>query len=222
MRFPGLKRILFFSCCFCAHGAEPAEVAPAPLMAARYDTMIKKSPFAPATAAATPPPAAPSFTTNYYISGIARIGDTDFVTVVSRSDQSRFSLAPGESGPEAITVSKVEWSDDLGKSKVTMKKGGEVGVVEFDQAATQKGVAVAPPPVPGAQNRPNIPMPPQPGNNGGQHFPGQNGPNRQRAGYPQGTPATAAGYPQAVQPPPGSTPFDTRRRIRIINSKPPQ
>lgn len=208
--------------------ASETSVEPVPFPAARYRTMIKQSPFAPATPATTPAPVA-SFATNYYVSGVAKIGSKDFVTVATRDGASRFSLMPGELGPDGVTIEKVEWSDELGKSKVQMKKGAEVGVVEFDQAALQK----PPPPAPVAQIAPQpVGIQPPQGRGGErrnwqqqqpQPAQPQNGAPAQRPGrsvYPQMPQVQPqpqqAGQPNSAAPQPG----ESRRRIRIINSRP--
>ena len=187
--------------------AESSAVIPTPLPSERYQTLIKKSPFAPATAGAAPAAVA-GFATNYYVSGVAKIGDRDFVTIASRDGQSRFSLSPGDpEGPDGITVTKIQWSDQLGKSKVTMKKGSEVGVAEFDQAALQKPpVPQGVPPQIQRTGLPGMTQVPQ-GQAGGSNAP-------QTMGVPQ--------IPRPGQPalPTTPQPGETRRRIRIINSAP--
>lgn len=225
-----------------AHGAPFA--APTPIPAARYDGMIKKSPFAPATAATPPPPSAPGFAANLYVTGVARIGNRNFVTVLSRDQQSRFSLLEGEKSPEGIEVSKVEWSDEVGKTRVHLKKGKETGVLEFDQALLQKGVAgatAAAGGMPGAAGMMTGGGPAQPGVNPGQpgiitgsNRPAGAGMRRQPAmprtapapvppQVPVPMPAPAAGNVGGpAVPGPASAQREPRRRIRIINSQPQQ
>jgi hypothetical protein len=201
---------------------------PVSLPAERYQQMIKQSPFAPATAV-TAPVANAGFAASFYVSGVAKIGSQDFVTIASRDGQTRFSLAPGEEGPDGITITKVDWSDQPGKSKVTMKKGNETGIAEFDEAAMQKPAAVAPQPpaipmgVQGMQpgrvaprSGPTEPRPPQ--------LPQFGQATRiNRPAYPQaptnGNPQTGAPTTSA-QVPGGPPPVETRRRVRIINPAP--
>ena len=185
--------VLSFALGFSAVAADA--VLPSPLPPARYDGMRKKSPFAPATAAATSVPA-PGFAIDWYVSGLAKIGDKDFVTIQSRDGQKRFSLWTGETGPEGITLNKIDWAPEITKSKVVVKKGAEIASLEFDQAAAAR---VAPA-IPAALSQPPrgqpgaVPMrgPAMPFPQGGQQFPPQ---NRQGPGQPE-----------------------QRRRIRIINS----
>lgn len=179
-------------CVFSVRGEKAGDL-PVVYPPARYEQMVKKSPFALATPVVAAP-ATPGFATNLYVTGVAKIGNADFVSISTRDQQSRFSLLAGESSSEGISLVSVEWSDQIGKSRVTVKKGTEFAVLEFDQAALvsnpiQVPPQVAPPPMPVQPGvRPNVPgrvILPNPG-----ITPGQSG---------------------VVAP---------RQRLRIINSKP--
>lgn len=173
-------------------GAEPVVPEPHPL--SRYEQLIADSPFAPATPVAAPVESAP-FAANLYVSGLAKMGDKDFVTVVSRDQQSRYTLVTGEAPDNGLSLVGVQWDDEVGKSKVTIKKDGETAVLEFDQAV----VKTAP-----AEGAPPPPMPPP-------AVPRIHGPG---APQPQFVP------PGQKMPPGTQNPGQPRRRIRIINSKP--
>lgn len=251
------RRSLLISCCvlhtsFCAsfgtaenNPAKPAApVAPAAFPSSRYEKMMKKSPFAPATPAATPAVTSATFA-NYYITGVAKITENgvekDFVTIQSRGDaQARFSLVTGEPSTDGFTLVKVELSDEVGKSKVTVKKDNETGVLEFDQANVQRNAAVAGVPQPGVaqpaavsnQLQPATPRMPgamqprlaQPFNAAN---PANNRPSSQPPGLPggpvvpmppqsQGIQVNPAGGAQPGQPP------QIRRRRTIISAQPGQ
>ena len=199
------SRLLF--CVTLAAVSGRAEITgdfPVAWPASRFEKMALKSPFAPATPVVAAAPV-PGFAANLYVTGVAKIGDQDYVSIASRDQQQpRFSLATGETSgsPDGITVLSVEWSDQIGKSKVNIKKGTEFAVLEFDQATIQNSSPqISPPmqrgspmmPVPGQdsniQRRVILPNQPQPGLPGAQNVPMPAGP-------------------------------DVRRRIRIINSKP--
>ncbi len=193
----------------------------------RYEKLIENSPFAVGTA--KEPAAAqdaPGFATNLYVMGVAQLRDVDgkerdFVTIKSRADQSTFSLSTGAApSSEGIELGAVEWSQRVGKSKVTIRKGPETAVLEFDQAALQSAplsggaegaqqVARTAPqfPVPrldaadGMRKRiqlqapkPGVPIQP----------PGARSPSSQMLGAPQ----------------PLAQPGESRRRVRVITSKP--
>ena len=121
----------------------------------RYQPMLDKSPFALATQAAMPPPVTESagFSKDLILTGIARLSEGEFVSIATRDQSQRFALSTGESY-NGITVASVAWSDAIGKTKVTLKKGSEYGVIGFDEAllaaAAQGGrPAGAQPPVNG-------------------------------------------------------------------------
>jgi hypothetical protein len=111
----------------------------------RYAKMVESSPFAVATPVEAPV-AAPSFAASLYVAGIAKIGTNDLVTIRSRNDpQTLYSLLTGEQSPDGVNVLKVDWSDQVGRSRVKVKKGAEEAMLEFDQATLQKKIApVAP------------------------------------------------------------------------------
>jgi len=99
----------------------------------RYESLQAKSPFALATAAvATPAPQA-SFAANWYVSGVARIGDTNFVTIKSRDLSTQFSLY-GDEQFDGVMLASVSWSDTVGKSTVVLRKGTETARLEFNEA----------------------------------------------------------------------------------------
>ncbi len=115
--------------------ADAQEAIPANFPASRYEAMIQEAPFAVATAA-EPVVAAPSFAAELYVTGVARIGDNDLVTLSSRDKTKHFSLSSGEAGPntEGIEIVQVDWSDSIGGTKVSVKKAGEFATLEFDRA----------------------------------------------------------------------------------------
>ena len=140
----------------------PEELKPWPIT--RYEKMIRKSPFAPATVAPVVA-VTPGFATNLYMSGLGKIGDRDFVSISSRDQTIKFSLFAGETSSQGIQFISAQWADGVGKSKVTVKKGTEFGVLEYDQAIIAKNVQMAPPNIqqPGQPMRPiMIPQPGQP------------------------------------------------------------
>lgn len=128
----------FLGCAFLlltSHAWSTEPVAPAQLPASRYTAMAEKSPFALATAAAPPAEPQASFAANWYITGIGRVGDTDFVSVKSRDAAMQFSLFGSEPHPQTgVSVASVNWSDTIGKSTVILQKGTEMAKLEFNEA----------------------------------------------------------------------------------------
>jgi hypothetical protein len=115
----------------------------------RYEALQKKSPFS--LASATPSPVAPqaSFASNWFVSGIARIGDQDFVTIKSRDLSKQFSLYGNHEAVDGVELASVTWSDLVGKSTVVLRKGTEMAKLEFNEAelhAQAPAPATKPPP----------------------------------------------------------------------------
>jgi len=192
--------ILLQSLCGPVLRGEITADLPASLPPDRYEQMVKKSPFALATPVVVAP-VTPPFASTLYVTGIAKIGNADFVSISSRDSQTKLSLLAGEPGQDDISLVSIDWSEQIGKSKVTIKKGTEFAVLQFDQAALQTPIQVTP----------QIPPPmPQGGQPGGPPMP-QGGPGGRRIILPN---QPNAGPNQPGIPPGG------RQRIRIINSKP--
>lgn len=113
----------------------------------RYERLAAQSPFALATAPSKTTGATAPFAADLFVTGLGKIGDTDCVFIASRDQQKRYALVAGESGADGMMLTAVEWSDQVGKSKVTIQKDGETAVLEFDQAVLQAPVAGVPAPV---------------------------------------------------------------------------
>jgi hypothetical protein len=170
-----MKRNLFLLAILAA-GHAPAAEAPGAIPALfppeRYEAMIARSPFALATPpAAVAAPPDKSFADGWYVSGIARLDGTDFVTIKSRDQAVQFSLF-GNEPSNGVTLERVEWSPAIGRSTVTINKDGQAARLEFNQAEITAPTAAAPAPaqmnpgvrpqVPGLP-RPVVPRPVQPG-----------------------------------------------------------
>ncbi|HEX8281692.1 MAG TPA: hypothetical protein VF551_09955, partial [Chthoniobacterales bacterium] len=132
-----------------------ADDVPAPLAFARYEPMMNRSPFAVATAAATPPPQAPNFAKDLYVANAGRLSaDESVVTLASNTDKSLkeylSSKGPNKNG---YSISNIEWSDRVGATKVTIAKDGQFATLTFNQALLSQPVAS------GAAPQPQVPSP---------------------------------------------------------------
>jgi hypothetical protein len=205
-------------------------VLPEAYPAERYEQLIENSPFAVGTvqepAAA---PDAPGFAANLYVMGVAQLRDSegkerDFVTIKSRADQSTFSLSTGAApNRDGLELGAVEWSPRVGKSKVTIRKGTETAVLEFDQASLQAAPIAG---GGGAEGMPRTARPsPQPP---GQAVPEavlemmkRNSQQPPRPGLPIQSPGARVLSPALRgAPQPAANPGEPRRRVRVISSKP--
>ena len=130
-----LPAIILAACAGAALARAGENPIPAAVPADRYAAMSKHSPFALATAAPAPVVAGPSFAANWYVAGIARDGDTDFVTIKSRDATVQFFLRGKEEHREqGVVLEKINWSDDPLKSTVSIRKGNELAVIQFNEA----------------------------------------------------------------------------------------
>lgn len=111
---------------------------------ARYQPMMDKMPFGEASAELRPTETA-LFAKNLYLAGI---GGDERIYVSTKDKTGQFMLTP-EKAHDGIELVKVNWSDQFGGTTVTVRKAGEVAVLEFDQAAIAASPS-APTPKPNA------------------------------------------------------------------------
>jgi hypothetical protein len=124
-----------------AWGDPAMEAAPAPYPSSRYETLRTNSPFSLATPEVAAVPQA-SFAANWFVSGIARIGDADFVTIKSRDLSMQFSIFGDETdGKTGVGIASVNWSEAVGKSSVILRKGTETATLEFNESEVRAAPA---------------------------------------------------------------------------------
>jgi hypothetical protein len=152
---PGLVALGLLGAWAASQPPAPATPLPTPFPEARYQQMTAKSPFAVASASAEATAApTPGFAAQLYVTGVARVGDKDFVAIKTRDPQEgkpavQF-LEVGGTTEEGIKVESVKWSDETGKSTVDVSKAGERATLAFDEDTIKAGAG-------------NGPMPGQPG-----------------------------------------------------------
>ena len=146
----------------------------------RFQGMLKRSPFAVASAVALPA-AAPDFAKGLYIANAARTPEADLVTVMSSDDKNvkeyLSTKAPNEHG---YAIANIEWSNQPGATKVTISKDGKFATLAFNQALVSTPLANVP-----NQPQPQQPQPQPPVQPGA---PGVNLPKPIRAPLPPQTP----------------------------------
>ncbi len=113
--------------------------------------MLKRSPFAVATAGA-PLPSTPDFAKDLYVANAAHSTDGDFVTLASTTDKNCKGIPEHEgNGRTAYSISNIQWSDQVGETKVTITKDGQFATLTFNEAllsqAIQNPVAQIPQPL---------------------------------------------------------------------------
>jgi hypothetical protein len=101
----------------------------------RYQAMLKRSPFAVATAAVAAP--TPDFAKDLYVANAARSADGNFVTIASATDKNfkvYLSTKGSSSDQQGYAISDIQWSDQVGQTKVTITKDGKSATLTFNQA----------------------------------------------------------------------------------------
>lgn len=116
---------------------------------ARYQPMLQRSPFAVATAGA-PMPTAPDFAKDLYVANAAHSTQGDFVTLASTTDKTLKEYLNTKDTIHGFSISNIQWSDQVGETKVTIAKDGQFATLTFNEAllsqAIQNPVAAIPQP----------------------------------------------------------------------------
>jgi hypothetical protein len=127
----------------------------------RYQAMLNRSPFAIATVAVAAP--TPDWAKDLYLANAAKSEDGGFITIANATDKN-FKEYVTTKGPNehGYAISDIQWSDQVGQTKVTITKDGKVATLTFNQALlAQTGGNPNQPQTNVVQ--PNVPgMPPQP------------------------------------------------------------
>jgi hypothetical protein len=101
----------------------------------RYKAMLDRSPFAVATV--TVPTAAPDFARDLFVANAAHSDSGDFVTIASATDKNfkaYLSTKGSASEQQGFAISDIQWSDQVGQTKVTITKDGKYATLTFNQA----------------------------------------------------------------------------------------
>jgi len=109
------------------------EVLPPRFSFDRYTPMLNHSPFAIATAVALPE-ATPDFARDLYIANAARSLEGDMVTIRSSSDQNFKKYLTTREPVDGYSIAQIDWSEDVGKTKVTISKDGKFATLTFNQS----------------------------------------------------------------------------------------
>lgn len=171
--------------------ADPSEDFPKAVPLGGYSDLIRKSMFAPATPVVAPEAKA-SFAADLFVVGLAKMGSKDFVIILNRQTRDKFTLLSGEPGTDGTELASVDWADDPSQSRVTVRKGSESSVLEFDESAFKRPAAPQPAMQGGGVKRPPI-------------FTNAGNPNarfNQAGGFPPVNNFNPPTMPNFTQPPP--------------------
>jgi len=112
---------------------------------ARYEGMLKQSPFAIATAPA-PVALAPSWAKDLYVANAAHTPEVDLVTLMSVSDRNlKEYLTTANPNDHGYGIANIEWSETPGATKVTISKDGQFATIGFNEALASQGNVDLPP-----------------------------------------------------------------------------
>ena len=152
------------------NAARAEDDLPAPAKFGRYDPMLKRSPFAVATAGA-PAGATPDFARDLYVANAAHSADGDFVTIASTTDKNLKIYLNTRETVDGYSISNIQWSDRVGETKVAIAKDGQFATLTFNEALLSQTIqnpispmAQQPQGIPGRpvpNGRPNVNLPPQ-------------------------------------------------------------
>ena len=126
----------------------------------RYTRMVDQSPFAIATAAALPE-ATPDFAKDLYIANAARSPEGDMVTLMSSSDRNFKKYLTTREPVDGYSIAQIDWSEDVGQTKVTISKDGKFATLAFNQSLLSQAASAGRPIV--DQMPPRVAIIPSPG-----------------------------------------------------------
>ncbi len=169
---------------------------------AHYEPMVKRSPFAIATAGA-PIPSAPDFAKDLYVANAAHSTDGDFVTLASTTDKNLKEYLSTKETIHGYSISNIQWSDQVGETKVTISKDGQFATLTFNEALLSQAIQNPAPVVPHPQ--------PVPGS-----------PARTNNGNPQVPIQRPMPVPQIPTPPPHVRPVIRRKGVPQTPVRQPQ
>ena len=122
---------------------------------ARSQPMMDRSPFAVATAV-TAPSGPPNFAKDLYVANAAKAKEGDLVTIASSTDKNFKKYLTTNASVDGYSISRIEWSDKVGATKVTIAKDDQLATLSFNEALLHQPGAPGQNPVP-----PSAIQPPQ-------------------------------------------------------------
>ena len=168
-----MKLMAYLGLAVLPEGLMAGQEIPKGYEAGRYETLWTKSPFTLSSAAEGD---AGGIGQDMTLAGIAKIGNTEMITIVDKKTQRRLTISP-TSQPDGISLVSIQMDNDLKKATATIRKGGETATIKYDMdylaASAPPPAAVSPAPVgqPGqgnnANNLPRAQNPNRGGNNRG-------------------------------------------------------
>jgi hypothetical protein len=156
-----LSLLLLLSLPALTNIARAADDLPSQAKFDRYEAMLKRSPFAVATATA-PAGATPDFAKDLYVANAAHSADGDFVSLASTTDKNLKEYLNNREAVHGYTISNIQWSDRVGETKVTISKDGQFATLTFNEALLSQAIQNPGAPMAQPQGVPNRPVPGRP------------------------------------------------------------
>ena len=105
---------------------------------AHYQPMLQRSPFAVATAGALSN--TPDFAKDLYVANAAHSTEGDFVTLASTTDKNQKEYLSTKETVHGYSISNIQWSDQVGETKVTITKDGQFATLTFNEALLSQAI----------------------------------------------------------------------------------
>jgi hypothetical protein len=107
------------------------------------------------------PEATPNFAKDLYVGNAARSPEGDMVTLMSSSDHNFKKYLTTREPVDGYSIAQIEWSEDVGKTKVTISKDGKFATLTFNQSLLSQSASAGRPVA--NQMPPRGPIIPSPG-----------------------------------------------------------
>ncbi len=107
-----------------------------------YTSLAAQSPFAVASAAPPIPETRGSFAANWFVTGLGNLNGKDFVSIKARDLSTQFSLY-GDEPRDGVSIVRVIWVGETGKSTVVLRKGHETAEVAFNESEIRSPATTA-------------------------------------------------------------------------------
>lgn len=121
------------------NGAWAKEDLPTTEKFSHYEKMLKRSPFAVASAG-TPVASTPDFAKDLYVANAAHSAEGDFVTIASTTNKDLKEYLNTTETINGYSISNIQWSDKVGETKVTIAKDGQFATLTFNEALLSQAI----------------------------------------------------------------------------------
>ena len=104
-----------------------------------------------------PMPSSPDFAKELYVANAAQSADGDFVTLASTTNKDFNEYLNTKETIHGYSVSNIQWSNQVGETKVTISKDGQFATLTFNEALLSQAIQNPVAPVVQSQGIPGRP-----------------------------------------------------------------